>query len=183
MNILALSGSLRQASLNQKMLAAALRLAPKSAKIEAYDYRDLPLYDQDLDNENAPSAVHRWKSALKATDAVLIATPEYNYGLPGPLKNALDWGSRPAYKSPFAGLPVGIMSASMSPVGGVRAQAHLKQVLLGMLASVYPAPELAWGQAQSRFDADGELASDTDRAQLERYVTGFVDFARRQTRA
>jgi chromate reductase len=172
MNILAISGSLRADSFNTRLLKAALNLFPEGADSTLLSI-DLPLYNEELDGMEKPAAVDAAKAAIARADAILIATPEYNYGIPGGLKNALDWISRPAYKSPIVGKPVAIMSASMSPVGGARVQGQLKQVLGGMLANVYPAPEFLVPQAQKVFAANGELLDEEMAKRLARFIGDF----------
>ncbi|MCA9709558.1 MAG: NAD(P)H-dependent oxidoreductase [Myxococcales bacterium] len=154
MKILGIPGSLRRASLNRALLVTAQELAPEGMELQIADLRPIPLYDADLDDPAPLAAVEAFKQQIAAADAVLLATPEYNYGIPGVLKNAIDWASRPAYRSVFAGKPCAIVSASPSPMGGVRAQAQLKVVLLGMAAEVFPYPELVVPQAQHKFEGD-----------------------------
>src|SRR5690606_23086457 len=111
---------------------------------------DLPHFNADA-SEVGQAAVDELRAQIGGADAVLIATPEYNYSIPGVLKNAIDWTSRPSYRSVWAGKPVGILGASPGAVGTARAQGHLRQVLAGMTAQVSPHPEFALGQAASRF--------------------------------
>ena len=148
MKILGISGSLRAGSLNSQLLSAwgerFCALVP-DGKFEVASIR-LPLFDPDVSDE----LVTRFRDAVTAADGVVIATPEYNYGIPGPLKNALDWGSRPSYQSPFAVKPVAIIGASPSPTGTARAQGQLKQVLLGMVSHVFPYPEFLVGGPAAR---------------------------------
>ncbi|MBX2810391.1 MAG: NAD(P)H-dependent oxidoreductase [Myxococcales bacterium] len=177
-SILGISGSLRDSSYNTGLLRAAKDLALDDIDITIFDIGDIPLYNDDLGGE--VSAVERFKQAVADSDGVLIATPEYNYGIPGVLKNALDWASRPAYKSVFAKKPTATMGAAASPVGTARAQAQLKQVLLGMLSLVYPAPELTVGTASDKFNGAGQLQDERIREQLRRLVAGFSNFASAQ---
>ncbi|MDO3381891.1 NADPH-dependent FMN reductase [Gilvimarinus algae] len=172
MKVLAISGSLRKDSLNTSLAKAALALLPDSVETEVAEIGDLPLYNQDIDGDDKPEAVVRLKNAIAEADALIIATPEYNYGVPGPLKNALDWVSRPAYKSVLAHKPTLLLSASMSPMGGVRAQGQMKQVLAGTLTPVFCAPEFAVPSAQNKFSG-GELTDSDTRQRLERLVTDF----------
>lgn len=172
MKILAISGSLRADSLNTCLLNAALSFLPENTDYKMLSI-DLPLYNEELDGAEKPTAVVALKAAVAEADAILIATPEYNYGIPGGLKNALDWISRPAYKSPMVGKPVAIMSASMSPIGGARVQGQLKQVLMGMLADVYCAPEFLVPQAQKIFTATGALHDEDVAKKLTRFMGDF----------
>lgn len=172
MKIAAIAGSLRKASFNRSLLDAAEGLAPPAVVWSRLDIR-LPLYDADLDVDGGPPEVVAFKDAIAASDAVLIATPEYNYGIPGPLKNAIDWASRPAYRSVFAGKKTAIVGAAGSIVGTARAQGQLKQVLLGMAAEVFPYPELLVGGAGGKFD-DGQLTDETTRDKLAEMLEVFA---------
>ena len=175
MNILAISGSLRAASLNTALVATLEQLAPEGVHITRAVIGDIPLYNEDLPAE-ARAPIDRFKAEITQADAIIIATPEYNYGIPGPLKNAIDWASRPGYKSPFVAKPVGIVGASISAVGTARAQAHLKQVLLAMLAQPFPYPEVLVAQATPKV-TDGVVSDATTRTFLERFLTAFVAWA------
>ncbi len=175
LNILALSGSLRTGSFNTALLRAAAELAPEGVAITLHDYRDVPLYDGDI--ETSPEAVEALKAAIDAADAVLIATPEYNHSIPGVLKNAIDWASRPAFDSVFFGKPTGMVSASPGLVGGARAQQHLKSVLLAMGTPVYASPEVLVGRAGDKFD-DGRLVDESTRKFLAGFLEKFSAWAR-----
>lgn len=175
MNIIGISGSLRQTSHNSGLIRAAADLVPSGVTVAALDIR-MPLYDGDLDIDGGPPQVAEFKRAIAAADAVVIATPEYNYGIPGPLKNAIDWASRPGYRSVFAGKKVAMMGAAASVVGTARAQAHLKLVLLGMVAEVFPCPEVLIGSSGSKFDADGQLTDEETRAHVSKMLASFVDW-------
>lgn len=133
---------------------------------------DLPLYNEELDSEQKPATVQQLLNQVSAADGLVIATPEYNYSVPGGLKNAIDWLSRPAYKSVLLHKPTLIMSASLSPSGGVRAQGHLKQILSGTLTPVYPAPEFALASAHTQFD-NGQLVDNAMQQRLQRLMNGF----------
>lgn len=175
LTVIALSGSLRAASTNTAVLRAAIELAPEGLSIALHDYADVPLYNADHDGG---PGVARLRAAVAAADGVLIATPEYNHGIPGPLKNAIDWASRPAYASPFRDKPTGIVSAAASFVGGARAQHHLKTVLLGMGTPVFPWPELLVGAAHTKV-SDGVLTDETSRGFLKAYLDGFAAWVAR----
>lgn len=173
MHILGLSGSLRAGSTNTALLRACGELLPEGATLDLYDFRDVPLFDADL---GEPPAVERLKAALRAADAVLIATPEYNWSIPGVLKNALDWSSRPGFRSPWAGKPVGVVGASPGAVGTARAQGVLRNTLYAMLAQVYPHPEVLVGQSGARFQ-DGALTDAATRDHLRAYLAGYARWA------
>jgi chromate reductase len=179
MKILGISGSLRQGSLNTLLLQEAGRSLPDSARFSIASIADLPLYNEDLDGESQPSSVVALRQVVAEADALIIASPEYNYSIPGGLKNALDWLSRPAYKSPLAHKPVALVSASKSPVGGARVQGHLKQVLLAVLSEVYPAPEFLLASAHEAFDDKGYLKEQRHRDSLARLTTEFYAWSKR----
>ena len=121
LTILAIPGSLRARSLNRAALRAAQTLTPPGVTLELVELADIPLYNGDIDNDGGPAPVRAFKQRITAADGLLIATPEYNYSIPGVLKNAIDWASRPAYKSPLAGKPVAMFGAAGGFVGGARA--------------------------------------------------------------
>ncbi len=175
MKVLTLCGSLRQASFNRQLLAAARQAGPAGIEWVDGDVAGLPLYNEELDGEQKPAAVARLRQQVTEADALLIATPEYNYSIPGGLKNAIDWISRPGFKSPMVNKPVAILTASMSPVGGARAQTDLKHVLQAILARAYPVPEFLLPQAHQAFDEHGRL-SDENTQRLTRFLQGFHDW-------
>jgi chromate reductase len=162
MKIIAISGSLRKQSYNTMALHAARKLAPAGMDIEIADITQIPPYDADLHAGGLPMVVAELKARVRAADAVLIATPEYNFSIPGMLKNALDWLSRPP-EQPFDGKPVAIMGASPGPVGTARVQYHLRQVLVFMNAFVVNKPEVFISHCAGKFDEQGELTDETTR--------------------
>jgi chromate reductase len=176
LTMVAISGSLRRQSLNTALVRAVQEMVPEGSTLDLLEIGALPLYNADLDTEQPPAAVIAFKQRISAADAVLIATPEYNYGIPGPLKNAMDWASRPAYKAPFTQKPVAIMGASPGGGGTVRAQGQLKQVLLGMLSQVFPYPEMALTVAGERFDAEGRLTDARTREHLVAMLQQFMQW-------
>jgi len=129
LNILAFSGSLRKGSYNKMLLRTAVDLAPEEATIEVFDLEEIPPFNQDFE-QSPPGRVKDFKAKIKAADAILIVTPEYNYSVPGVLKNAIDWCSRPVGDNSWEGKPVAIMSASTGMLGGARAQYHLRQIFV-----------------------------------------------------
>ncbi len=184
LTIAALCGSLRTGSFNRALLDAAVDLAPSGVTIQIAEIGDLPLYNEDLDPlakhsgaEDFPAPVERLRQRLKGADALLIATPEYNYSVPGVLQNALDWASRPAFESPLAALPCGIMGASPSPVGTARGQEVLKRVLGSILAQVYPHRGVLVGGAPGKIK-DGVLTDEKTREFIAAYLGDFATFAR-----
>ena len=167
MKILGISGSLRSDSYNSALLAAAAELFPEDAELEAYDgLKSVPPYDEDDDVDPAPAAVARLRDALAGADAVLFATPEYNSSVPGSLKNALDWVSRPVATNPLRNKPVAVVGASTGAFGAVWAQAELRKVLAAIGARVVDG-EVAVGHAPTRFDEDGRLEDESLQEQLQ----------------
>jgi chromate reductase len=165
MRILAISGSLRRDSYNTQLLRAAEELLPNDV-IDLYDgLATIPPYDSDADAQGAPASVADLKRRIAAADAVLIATPEYNASIPGQLKNALDWVSRPMKESPFRGKSTAVVGASTSAYGGVWAQAELRKVL-GILGARVVEGEVAVANAAEQFDTAGRLTHEETRAQL-----------------
>ncbi|MGV3572336.1 MAG: NADPH-dependent FMN reductase [Ramlibacter sp.] len=160
MKVLGISGSLRQGSYNSMALRAARKLAPQGIEIEIADIAGVPLYNDDLRAAGEPPAVAQLKAQVRAADAVLLVSPEYNFSVPGVLKNTLDWLSRPP-EPPFDGKPVAIMGASGGPLGTARGQYHLRQVLVYMNTFTVNKPEVFIGNAQAKFNADGELTDET----------------------
>jgi chromate reductase, NAD(P)H dehydrogenase (quinone) len=154
MRILGISGSLRRGSLNSALLRAAAERLPAGAELVEFErLREIPPFDEDVEAGPAPDAVRELREAMRAADAVLIATPEYNHSLPGQLKNALDWASRPAGKSALSGKPAAAIGASKSMFGGVWAQAELRKVLAAMDGRVIEA-ELPIAQAHEHLVDD-----------------------------
>jgi chromate reductase len=164
MNVLGISGSLRQASYNTMALRAAQKLAPEGMRIEIADISTIPLYNDDVRAAGYPDSVAQLKERVRAADAVLLVTPEYNFSIPGVLKNTLDWLSRPP-APPFDGKPVAIMGASPGMLGTARVQYHLRQVLLFLNTFTVNKPEVFINQAAAKFSAEGEL-TDAATAQM-----------------
>ena len=156
--ILAFAGSLRQGSFNKALIRAAVEIAPSNVSMDVFDLDGIPPFIQDLEN-NPPPKVAEFKDKIKAADALLIATPEYNYSIPGVLKNALDWASRPKTSTPLWGKPVAIMSASTGRFGGARAQYHLRQSFIFLNMHPVNRPEVMLSSADKNVDADGNLTN------------------------
>jgi chromate reductase len=168
--ILGISGSLRRGSHNTSLLRAAAELLPPGVGLEVYeDLRDLPPYDPDIDTEPADPAVRRLREAIAAADGVVIATPEYNGSIPGVLKNALDWASRPFPDNALRGKPVAVIGASTGLFGAVWAQAEARKVL-GVIGADVIEGELPIGMADSAFTGDGRLADGEQAAALSDLV-------------
>ena len=157
--LLGLSGSLRRASNCTAVLRAVQERLPQGAKLEIFDLAPIPPYNQDHDGEHLPQEVRALKAAIDESDGLVIVSPEYNYGMSGVLKNALDWASRPGYNSVLKGKPAAIMTASPAFTGGVRAQAQLRQTLAATLARVVVAPEVVIANAGDKI-RDGRLVDE-----------------------
>lgn len=165
--VLGLCGSLRRHSYNMAALRAARELAPEGVTVLIADLSAIPPYNDDVrDGQGFPAAVEHLRNQVRAADALLFATPEYNYSIPGVLKNAIDWVSRPP-DQPFAGKPAAIMGASPGAQGTARAQYHLRQVGVFLDLHFLNKPEVMIGGAADRFDADGKL-KDEKTAELIR---------------
>lgn len=160
--ILGISGSLRAKSYNHMALKSAQQLMPEGMTLEVIDYSDIPLYNQDDQSPATLAAVERLRAKVADADALLIASPEYNYSVSGVLKNAIDWLSRTS-PQPFKEKPVALMSATQGPVGGARNQYELRKILGGLEAFVMHKPEIFMGMCQNRFDDKGELTDATTR--------------------
>jgi chromate reductase len=170
MKVLGISGSLRSDSHNRKLLLAAAELFPGDVEVEIWDgLKEVPPYDEDDDGDQAPAAVARFRAAIAGADALFFSTPEYNHSVPGVLKNAIDWASRPAGASVFMNKPVAVVGASTGAFGAVWAQAELRKVLASTGARVVDG-ELALGHAHDRFDGAGRLLDANLREELQEVV-------------
>jgi len=180
MRVLGISGSLRRDSHNTRLLRAAAELLPAGAELELFDgLRAVPPYDEDADDV-VPAPVSELREAIAGADAVLFATPEYNHSVPGQLKNALDWASRPFVTNSLRGKPVAVVGASTGAFGAVWAQAELRKVLAATGARVVDG-EVAVGHAHERFDAGGRLVDEALGGSLADVVEALVDEARVRT--
>ena len=176
MRVLGISGSLRRNSHNTSLLRAAAELLPSGAELEMAEIGELPLYSEDLDTDPAPESVRRFREAIASANAVVVSTPEYNASIPGALKNAIDWASRPFPENAFKGKPALVIGASTGLFGAVWAQAELRKVLNHIGADVIDT-ELPIGQAHESV-GDAELTEDTAAAELERQLAMLVALAR-----
>lgn len=175
--ILGLAGSLRRASINRGLLRAAREVSPEDVAFESFDLSRTPFFNADVEAEGDPGPVAELKERIRAADAVLIASPEYDYALPGVLVTALDWAMRPP--SPMKHKPVGIIGASPSGAGTARGQMVLRQMLLHAPAYVMPEPQMLVGNARQRFDGEGNLADEETRQRLERFISSLREWAHR----
>jgi chromate reductase len=173
--VLGIAGSLRKGSYNKMLLRAATELAPQGMELTTFErLADVPLYNADLDVDEGPEPVRALREALHGADALLIATPEYNYSIPGVLKNAIDWASRPPATSPLRGMPAAIMGASTGVSGTMRAQLALRQAFV--FTQTYPlqAPEVIVARAADKFDATGRLVDEKTRDVLRQHLESLV---------
>lgn len=177
-NVAVLVGSLRKASINRKLALALADLAPPSLKLEIVEIGDLPLYNEDIDVEPAPTAYTAFRSKVKAADALLFLTPEYNRSIAAPMKNAIDVGSRPYGQSAFSGKPGAVISASPGAVGGFGANHHLRQTMVFLDVAMLQQPEAYLGGAGSFFDENGNL-SDSIKPFLQKFIAAYAGWVER----
>ncbi len=177
-NILSFAGSLRKGSFNRALLRASSGLLPAQTALEIFDLKDIPVFNQDMES-TMPASVIEFKQKIKAADALLIATPEHNFSVPGVLKNAIDWASRPHGDNSFEGKPVAIMSASTGMLGGARAQYHLRQTCVFL--NVYPVnkPEIFVTFAGQKFDSEGRLTDEKTGELIAELLVSLVAWAKR----
>ncbi|MEO6968603.1 MAG: NADPH-dependent FMN reductase [Rhodanobacteraceae bacterium] len=179
--LLGIAGSLRKDSYNRALLHAAQELAPSGMQIELFEgLGDIPLYNHDVEAAGAPEPVLRLKQAIANADGLLIATPEYNYSVPGVLKNAIDWASRPPKDTPLHDKPVGIVGASIGMGGTIRAQLALRQSFVFTRTPAFLTPEVLVTTAQNKFDANGKLTDEATRKVLADYLDKLQAWMRRQ---
>jgi len=176
--ILAFAGSLRKGSYNKALVRAAVEVAPANVAIEVFDLEGIPPFNQD-DQNSPPAVVVEFKEKIRSADALLIATPEYNYSIPGILKNAIDWASRPFVGNPLTGKPVAIMSASVGKFGGARAQYHLRQTFVFLNMFPVNQPEVMLSNANENVDADGKLTNEQTRALIKQLIEALVAWTSR----
>lgn len=174
--LLGICGSERKASLNRALLVAVGETLPAGATLTIWDSLDLPIFNSD---HAEPARVGELKRAIASAAGLVIAVPEYNYSVPGGLKNALDWVSRPPVQSPLRGKPVGLVGAASGMSGTIRAQGHLRQILLFSDSQVLAQPEVLVPRAQDRFDAVGHLTDESTRDLLAKFGAALVGFIAR----
>jgi chromate reductase len=176
--ILGISGSLRRLSYTRGALRAAVELAPEGATVEVFELDGIPGFSED-DEQNPPDRVVEMKRRVREADAILFVTPEYNYSIPGVLKNAIDWASRPYGDSAWSRKPAAIMGASVGGLGTARAQYHLRQVLVFLDMFAINQPEVMIANASQKFDAEGNLTDEETREHVRRLLESLVDWTRR----
>jgi len=175
--ILGIVGSLRKGSYNHLALKAAQELVPEGAVLSLIELHGIPVFDQDTEMA-MPAAVLEFKRQILAADAILFATPEYNYSVSGALKNAIDWASRPYGESAWTGKPAAVMGASTGSLGTARAQYHLRQILVTLDMPTVNQPEVMIGNAAQRFDADGRLTDEPARQFIQKLLGALVQLAK-----
>jgi chromate reductase len=176
--ILGIAGSLRRESYNRSTLRAATKLAPEGATLDVFELDGIPGFNQD-EEQNPPAKVVDFKRRIREADAILIVTPEYNYSIPGVLKNAIDWASRPYGDSAWNGKPAAIMGASIGTIGTARAQCHLRQMFVFLNMHAINQPEVMIGNAAERLDSGGDLTDEATKEFLRKLLQNLVDWTRR----
>ncbi len=177
-NILGIAGSLRRQSYNRSALRAAKQLAPEGVTVNIFEIDGIPGFNED-DEKNPPAKVVDLKKQIRAADALLIVTPEYNYSVPGVLKNAIDWASRPYGDSAWSGKPAAIMGASIGTIGTARAQYHLRQIFVFLNIFPINQPELMIGNAAERFDAQGNLTDEKTKEYIRELLQSLAEWTNR----
>lgn len=179
LEILGIVGSLRREPYNRKLMREAARIAPQGMNITIFeDLGSIPPFNQDVEEEGYPEPVQRLKRAIQQADGILVATPEYNYNVPGVLKNAIDWASRPAGESPLEGKPAAVIGASMAKAGTARAQLALRDSFVFTQTPVLPGPEVLVYSAHEQFDSTGKFTEDATRDFLHGLLERFEGFVR-----
>jgi chromate reductase, NAD(P)H dehydrogenase (quinone) len=177
--VVGFAGSLRRASYNRALLQAAAELAVPRLHVVVHDLSPIPLYNADVESAGVPSAVMELRAAVRQADGLLIATPEYNHGVPGVLKNAIDWLSRPPRESALSGKVAAIMGASPGMTGTARSQTQLRQAFVFTNTYALLQPEVLVGRAHEKFDAEGHLTDQSTREFLKTFLAGFADLIAR----
>lgn len=178
LNILGFAGSLRNGSYNRALLRVAADLVPKDVKLDILDLEGIPPFNQDLEN-SMPEIVKEFKAKIRSADAILIATPEHNYSIPGVLKNAIDWASRPYGDNSFEGKTVAVMSASTGMLGGARAQYQLRQVFVFLNMHPLNRPEVFVTFANQKFDEKGKLTDEKTKEFIKQLLQALVAWTRK----
>ena len=176
--ILGIAGSIRKASLNRAALRAAAELLPEGAELTTFEIDEIPPFSQDSE-ANPPAAVTAFKAAIRDADAILFVSPEYNYSIPGVLKNAIDWASRPYGDSAWDGKPAAIMGVSGGALGTARMQYDLRKVMVFLNMFPLNRPEVMIGNSGQRFDAEGNLTDDATREIMAKQLAALVEWTRK----
>ena len=178
LRILGIAGSLRKASFNRGVLRAAAKLVPEGASLEIFELDGIPGFNQ-YQEQDPPEKVVEFKRKIGEADAILFVTPEYNYSVPGVLKNAIDWASRPYGDSAWNGKPAAIMGASIGAIATARAQYHLRQMMVFLNMFPVNQPEVMIGNCSDKFDEQGELADEETRQYIRKLLENLVEWTRR----
>jgi chromate reductase, NAD(P)H dehydrogenase (quinone) len=181
LSILGFAGSLRKGSYNRALLRAAAELVPNEASLEIFDLEGIPPFNQDFE-KTPPDIVKQFKSKTRAADAILIATPEHNFSIPGVLKNAIDWASRPYGDNSFEGKPVAIMSASIGMLGGARAQYHLRQTFVFLNMHPLNKPEVFVTFAPQKINEQGQLTDGDTRKIIIQLLESLIAWTKKLNR-
>lgn len=176
MQYLLLSGSFHKRSISLGVMKELTELLSEHQCILP-NLQELPFYNEDIGGDKSPSVVVEFLNAVKSSDGIIVCTPEYNHSVPAVLKNAIDWGSRPAFNSPLRDKPVSIITQAVSEVGGARAQAHLKLIFDSTLSKIQPIHEMMITAVNTRFDDQQRLIDEKARVQLKRHVENFIAFS------
>ncbi len=176
--ILGIAGSLRRQSYNRSALRTAAQLVPEGVTLEIFELDGIPGFNQDHE-QDPPAKVAEFKRKIREAGAILFVTPEYNYSVPGVLKNAIDWASRPYGDNAWNGKPAAIMGASIGGIGTARAQYHLRQIMVFLNMFPLNQPEVMIGNAADRFDEQGHLTDDTTKEYISRLLQNLVEWTRR----
>ncbi|HLX13194.1 MAG TPA: NAD(P)H-dependent oxidoreductase [Bacteroidota bacterium] len=177
LHILAIPGSLRTRSFNRSIAKYIASLSLQDASVEVFELNDIPPFNADIEKD-LPQSVKLLKEKLKSADAVLICTPEYNYSIPGVLKNAIDWGTRPGGDNSWSGKPVAIMGASTGRFGTARAQYHLRQILVTLNMYALNRPEVMITEAPKKFDAEGNITDEETRKRIGDLLDALIRWTR-----
>ncbi len=176
--ILGIAGSLRRQSYNRAALRAAAQLAPQGVTLDIFELDGIPAFNQD-EEKNTPAKVLELKQRIRAADALLIVTPEYNCSVPGVLKNAIDWATRPYGDNAWSGKPAAIMGASPGMLGTARAQYHLRQILVGLNVFPLNQPEVMIANAAAKFDPDGNLTDESTKKHIRQLLQSLAEWTGR----
>jgi chromate reductase len=177
-HIFGFAGSLRKQSYNKAILAAAVETVPDDASLEVFDLEGIPPFNQDIEFQ-PPDKVKQFKTKIRAADAILIATPEYNYSIPGVLKNAIDWASRPYGDNAFDGKPVAVMGASVGTLGTARAQYDLRRSFVFLNMFPLNQPEMMVAFAQDKVNSDGRVTDEKTRKRIRELLQSLVAWTKR----
>jgi chromate reductase len=175
MKILAVSGSLREKSFNTMALQEIKKYLSQDVEMEVYSLKNIPLYNEELEN-NLPQSVIDFKSAIKNSDAILFACPEYNHSISGVLKNAIDWGTRPEIENSFSGKPGAMLGASNGRIGTARAQIHLREICATVGIILMHQPAILLAEAQNLFDENGNLKDEKTKVRMQKFTSAFIDW-------